>query len=173
MITLIQNLLLAFVWMLLTGAFTLANFILGIVLGFFLLWLGQRVIIERSLWTAFKRIEFPTLWAVFSKTGQVIIFVIFFLKEIVIANIDVMLLVLSPRMSFLRPAIIELPLDVKTDEEITLLANMITLTPGTLSLDVSEDRSALYVHCVYVDDVDEKKREIKESFEQAIHEVLE
>ena len=55
---------------------------------------------------------------------------------------------LSPHPK-IRPGIIGVPLDAKTDGEITLLACLITLTPGTLSLDVSDDRKTLYVHSMY------------------------
>ena len=71
---------------------------------------------------------------------------------------------------YMRPGVIALPLDVTTDMEITLLANMITLTPGSLALDVSEDKKTLYVHEVYINngDIEAKKREIKNGFEKRI-----
>jgi multicomponent Na+:H+ antiporter subunit E len=59
-----------------------------------------------------------------------------------------------------------------SDNEITMLSNLLTLTPGTLSLDVSADRKVLYVHAMYIDDVDEVRRKIKEGFERRILEVL-
>lgn len=167
---LIQNVLLALLWMALSGEFTIANFVLGFVLGSFLLWLGRSVIGRLRYFQ--KDEELPPPKHIFTKAVQVIKFVLFFIWEIIVANIDVMLTVLSPRLSFLRPAIIAIPLDVQTDAEITLLANMITLTPGTLSLDVSFDKTVLYVHCFYVDDLEEKKQEIKQSFERLIHEVV-
>jgi multicomponent Na+:H+ antiporter subunit E len=72
----------------------------------------------------------------------------------------------------MRPAILAIPLDVKTDLEITTLANLITLTPGTLSLDVSSDRKVLYIHAVYVHDVPAFKKYIKDSLERRVREVL-
>jgi multicomponent Na+:H+ antiporter subunit E len=70
--------------------------------------------------------------------------------------------------------VVAIPLDAKSDIEITLLANLITLTPGTLSLDVSSDRSVLYIHVMYVDndDLDEVRRKIKSGFERRVLEVL-
>ncbi len=59
-----------------------------------------------------------------------------------------------------------------SDVEITLLANLVTLTPGTLSLDVSEDRSTLFVHAMFVDDPDVLRREIKHGFERRVLELL-
>jgi multicomponent Na+:H+ antiporter subunit E len=74
----------------------------------------------------------------------------------------------------MRPGIIAIPLDARTDLEITLLANLITLTPGTLSLDVSADRRVLYVHVMYIDndDIEAVRRSIKDGFERRVLEVL-
>ena len=69
-------------------------------------------------------------------------------------------------------AIVAVPLDVETDGEITLLANLISLTPGSLCLDVSEDRKTLYVHVMFLDDVEECRRELKEGFERRVLELL-
>jgi multicomponent Na+:H+ antiporter subunit E len=78
---------------------------------------------------------------------------------------------LSPRIEA-TPAIVALPLDVDTDAEITLLANMITLTPGTLSMDVSDDRSVLFVHVVHGEEPEKVKQDIKQVFEKLVHEVF-
>ena len=64
------------------------------------------------------------------------------------------------------------PLDATTDAEIALLANLVTLTPGTLSLDVSADRRVLYVHGMFVDDPDELRRAVKQGFERRVLELL-
>jgi multicomponent Na+:H+ antiporter subunit E len=73
---------------------------------------------------------------------------------------------------YMRPGVVAIPLTAKTDNEITMLANLISLTPGTLSLDVSDDRSVLYIHAMYVDDPDELRHEIKAGFERRVLEVL-
>jgi len=93
---------------------------------------------------------------------------LFFLKELVVANLKVSYEVLSPG-SNLHPAVITVPLDLSTDLEIMLLANMITLTPGTLSLDVSEDKKKLYVHTLYSEESREVfRKNIKQGFEKKI-----
>jgi multicomponent Na+:H+ antiporter subunit E len=85
--------------------------------------------------------------------------IVVFLKELTLANIAVAHDLLTPR-SRLRPGIIRIPLEAETDQEITILANLLTLTPGTTSIDVSEDRSTLYLHVMYLDkDGPEKTRE--------------
>ena len=71
-----------------------------------------------------------------------------------------------------RPAILAIPLDVKTDLEITAFANLITLTPGTLSLEVSEDRKTLYIHAMYVDDINLFKERLKKGLERRLLQVL-
>jgi multicomponent Na+:H+ antiporter subunit E len=72
----------------------------------------------------------------------------------------------------MRPAIIAIPLDARTDVEITLLSNLIALTPGSLGLDVSDDRSVLYVHGMFVDDPEAFCREIKDGLERRLLELL-
>ena len=105
----------------------------------------------------------------FYKVPQILGLVIFYIKELIIASIRVAYDVLTPK-KLMKPAVIALPLEAKTDLEITLLANFITLTPGTLSIDLSKDRKTLFIHEVYVSsgDVDRVKKQIKEGFEKKI-----
>mgnify|MGYP000533675759 CR=1 FL=1 len=91
----------------------------------------------------------------------------FFLWELVLANLKVARDVLAP-VERLRPAVVAVPLDLKTDWQITLLAILITLTPGTLSLDVSTDRKVLFVHAMHVGDPAALRHEIKSGFERLI-----
>jgi multicomponent Na+:H+ antiporter subunit E len=150
------NILLALSWMALTGQFSPTNFLEGFVLGYLMLWLVQRTLGASTY---------------FSKVRQVLSFVAFFAAELLLANLRVAYSVLAPHKS-LRPGVVAIPLDVETDMEITLLVNLITLTPGTLSLDVSADRQVLYVHTLYVDDVDEFRCQIKQGFERRVRELL-
>lgn len=98
-------------------------------------------------------------------------FAAFFLKELVVANLKVAAAVLAPS-GRIRPAIVACPLTLDRDAEIALLANLITLTPGTLSLEVSPDRRTLYVHAMAVAGPDELRREIRDGFERRILEVF-
>jgi multicomponent Na+:H+ antiporter subunit E len=98
-------------------------------------------------------------------------FVLFFLKELIVANLKVAAAVLSPE-GRLRPAIVAIPLELDRDAEVALLANLITLTPGTLSLDVSPDGHTLYVHTIATTGPDELRRAIREGFERRILEVF-
>ena len=94
-----------------------------------------------------------------------------FLGEFAISVFRVSRLILSPRMHFL-PAAFRFPLALTSDRQITLLANMITLTPGTLTVDVTEDRSALIVHAIDCPDVDAAAADIRNGFERLIREAF-
>lgn len=88
-----------------------------------------------------------------------------FARELVQSNVEVALHVIRPRMRF-RPAIIELPLEPMSDAQITMLANMLTLTPGTAVLDVSSDRSRLFVHVLDVRSPEQTIQHIKTGLER-------
>ncbi|AAO91081.1 Na+/H+ antiporter subunit E [Coxiella burnetii] len=105
------------------------------------------------------------------KAYLIIKFILFLLWEILIANFRVAHEVLTPHFRA-RPGVLAIPLDCRTPVEITLFANIISLTPGTLTLDISEDQKTLYVHAMFIDDVDQLKAEIKHKFEKPIMEIL-
>ena len=156
---LLLNILLALAWVALTGQFTLVNFVTGLALGLGMIWLGQRAMVPEGR---------------ASYAGQVrraVGLIAFFGWELVLSNLRVAADVLRPRLR-VKPAVVAIPLDDDTNVEITLLANLITLTPGTLSLDVSDDRRVLYVHSIHVDDVEEFRRGIKRDFEYRVREVF-
>lgn len=94
-----------------------------------------------------------------------------FLREFTLSVFRVARLVLSPRMSF-TPCAFRFPLTLTSDFQITLLANLITLTPGTLTVDVTDDRSALIVHAIDCPDSDAARREIADGFERLIREAF-
>jgi multicomponent Na+:H+ antiporter subunit E len=155
---LLWNILLALVWIGMTGEFTPVNFVIGFGLGMLILFFARRVI------------GTPHYLA---KMVQVLELFVFVLWELILANLRVAYDVLTPGYG-MRPGVVAIPLDARTDVEITLLANLITLTPGTLSLDVSSDRRVLYIHIMYIDndDIAEVRRKIKTGFERRVLEVL-
>lgn len=105
----------------------------------------------------------------FRKLPLLLEFIGFILKELLVSSLRVAFDVLT-RTAHMRPAIVDVPLDARTDREIVTLAVLITLTPGTLSLRVSDDRSTLYVHEMYVQDRDVAavRRKIKDGFERRV-----
>jgi multicomponent Na+:H+ antiporter subunit E len=94
-----------------------------------------------------------------------------FARELILSAIKVAWLAIQPKLQ-LRPAIVAYPLTVTSDLQITLLANLITLTPGTLSVDVSDDRRTLYIHAIDVASRDALIGGIAAGFETRILEVL-
>jgi multicomponent Na+:H+ antiporter subunit E len=150
------NLVLALAWVAMTGGFTPLNLALGFGLGYLVLYFYQRVLGPANY---------------FRKVPQTLGFAAYFLRELVLANLRVAYDVVTPGFG-MRPGVIAVPLDAETDLEITLLANLITVTPGSVSLDVSDDRKVLYVHAMYVDDPEAYVRGIKDGFERRVLELL-
>ncbi len=150
------NVLLALVWTFLTGSFTPNTLIEGFIVGYLVLWLASPL-------------YGPSTY--FKKFRQAISFLLFFVWELIVATLRVAYVVIKPNLD-IQPGIVAVPLDVKTDMEIMLLANMITITPGSLSLDVSYDRRVIYVHVMHVTDVEAYRREIKQGFERRIGELF-
>ena len=156
MTLLMWNILLAISWAGLTEEVTAMNFTVGFVMGFVILFLVRRLLRPSRYFLKVKQaFNLSTLFA----------------WELLVANLRIAYEVITPT-HHMKPGVVAIPLDVETDAEITLLANLITLTPGTLSLDVSRDRRVLYVHAMYVEDVEELRRSIKDGFEKRVAEVL-
>ena len=152
----LSNILLTIIWVALTGNFTFANYFFGFLISFFMMWL-----ITSGTGNA----------KYFRILPRVISFIFFFLYELLKANLQVAYEVMTPHYN-MSPGIVKVPLDVKTNLEITFLANLISLTPGTLSLDVSEDKKVLYVHSMYITSKESFIRGIKNGFEKRILEIL-
>lgn len=153
----LTNLLLALAWVALTGHYDAANFFVGLLLGYAALRMTLRG---------------KSVAAYGARIVAIAGFILFFLKELIMANLRLAYDVLTPR-HYMRPGIVAIPLELKTDLEITVLTTLITLTPGTLSLHVTDDRRTLYIHAMYIDDVEKLIRNIKDGFERRVREVLE
>lgn len=95
------------------------------------------------------------------------------LWDIVVANVAVAKLILLRRNADLRPAWVTIPLDLKTPEAITVLAGTITMTPGTVSADLSSQGHALLVHCLDAPDPDAIRDDIKARYERRLKEIFE
>lgn len=145
--------------MALTGDFSAGNFLLGFVIS------------SLALWISHPGGESVPLIFYLKKTVLWTRFLGFFLVELLLASLRVAYDVLTPR-HHMRPAVLAIPLDLEGDLEITFFANLITLTPGTLSLDVSSDRKTLYIHAMYVDNVQQFKQNLKNGLERRIMELL-
>jgi multicomponent Na+:H+ antiporter subunit E len=157
MTTFLWNLLLAFAWAFATGELSTSNLLIGLVLGYWVLFFTHRGDEGRSY--------FVRVWRVAK-------FIVFYLGQLIKSNLRVAFDVVTPT-HYMRPGVIAVPLAVETDAEIVLLSNLITLTPGSLALDLSPDRKTLYVHLMYIDgDAEQARRQIKEGLETRVLELL-
>jgi multicomponent Na+:H+ antiporter subunit E len=146
MIGFFWNVLLAAAWVLMTGSFEFLNYVFGFAIGYVALLLMSRSVSAVS--------DYPR------RLPRAIYFLLYFIEELIKANLKVAIDIITP--TFLgKPGVISIELDAKTNLEITLVANIISLTPGTLSLDVSADKKILFVHAMYLTDEDQVRAELK------------
>ncbi len=131
------NLLFAILWMLLWGSFDLYTLAAGFVLGYLMLALVSPATPQGKAYTA--------------KVLKLLSFTGYFFKILIQSNLQVAREVITPGFS-MSPRFIRFPVAGLTDFQLTSFANTISLTPGTLSVDVSPDGSSLYVHCMYAKD---------------------
>lgn len=149
--------ILLFAWLLLVNDFSLGHWLLGAFLGLTI------PLLCRNLLLSAPRIRRP---------GLLLRFLGLVLYDIVLANLQVARLVLGPR-SRLQPGFVEIPLELTDDLAITILASVITLTPGTVSADLSDDRRTLLVHGLDVPDPQALAADIKVRYEAPLKEVFE
>jgi multicomponent Na+:H+ antiporter subunit E len=149
------NFILAFVWMFLKTSYSPASFFVGYFFGLLIIYIFRRFFTSRFY-----------LLRVVAVLNLIYIFTL----ELILSNIAVLKAVLRPKLN-IKPGIFAFPTELKEDWEITMLANLITLTPGTLVVDVSPDNRILYVHAMDISDADESIQSIKNTFEKAIMEV--
>lgn len=151
------NLIFAVVWVAITGSANLFGFVSGFAVGYAALWLLQ-----------------PLMGAsrYYSRVIAWIRLLVMFVYELLASSFEVLVDILTPQHRA-NPAIIEMPLDVKTDAGILLVTNLISLTPGTLSLDVSEDRQTLLVHAMFADDPDALRKSLKNGMERWVIDAVE
>ncbi len=149
------NLLLAASWMLVNGTYSSTQFLVGFLVGFASLGLT---------------LPFTGRTSYFRRVRAAVGLALFFVFELFASSVIVVWDILTLRHRSL-PRIIHVPLDARTDLEIALLGNLLSLTPGSLSLDVTPDRKFLIVHAMFVDDPDEVVNEIKARLEKRLLEV--
>lgn len=152
------NIALAIAWAALTGEITLPNLLVGFALG------SAALFVTRPL--------FPGCDRYFTRTFRWIKLILTFLLELVASSIQVVIDVLTPQ-HMARPGIVSVPLNVKDEMAVLVLTNYISLTPGTLCLDVTDDCNTLYIHAMFADDPDELRRQIKDGVERRVKEAME
>ena len=151
------TLLLAVVWTLLQNDLTAGMVVFGLILGVI-------IPLGTSVW-------WPDTPRAF-RMGKMIAYCFVVIWDIIVANVQVAWIVLTRANDKLRPAWIEVPLDLKQPEAITVLAGTITLTPGTVSADLSDEDHSLLVHALDAEDPDAVRDEIKNRYERRLKEIL-
>lgn len=154
-VQILVNILIAIFWLFVNDSYTLNNFVLGFLFGLLLVFLMRKILPGRFY--------IVTLYYVV-KLGCT------FLIELIKANIDVIRIVTKPHMDN-EPAFFVYDTDLKRPWEIFLLCTMITLTPGTIVLGVSDDNRKIYIHCLDFSTKEEEIEGIKSSLEKAVREV--
>lgn len=166
----LRALSLAIVWAALQGAFSLPNLVFGLGVGAAVVWF-VRPLYELSD----PRDQENPIWGrgFALRLVRMVVLVLVFLKELLLSGVRVAREVLRPTLR-IQPGVIAYPLDVRTGREITVLANLISLTPGTLSLEVSDDRQVLFIHALLVENEEatEVRKSIKQSLEKHVARAL-
>jgi multicomponent K+:H+ antiporter subunit E len=150
------SLVIGILWLLLVGSMALAHLLLAAVLAWLLPWVCQHFWIYPVRirgWLPLVRYAFVVLW------------------DITLSNVTAARLVLGP-VKKLRPAFFSVPLDLTNPIAITVLANTITLTPGTVSANIAQDRSHILVHGLHVPDVELAIDTIKRRYEAPLKEIF-
>ena len=150
------SILVAATWLLAQNSLYIGHIILAVSLGIALPRLTNR------FWPGAPRLQQPVvalrLLAVFG-------------YDILVANFHVARLVLGPN-DRLRPGFLEVPLDIEDEFGIALLASMVTLTPGTVSVDLDDEHRVLTVHALDIDDGPAMVSLIKSRYEKPLQEAL-
>ncbi|MCS7151434.1 MAG: Na+/H+ antiporter subunit E [Endomicrobia bacterium] len=151
------TLLIFVIWIILSGV-ELYNILVGIFCSILIVLLFGDINIQNQ-WTVNKPQRY--LWFIY--------YFIVFLYEVIKANLDVAYRIILPNMP-IKPGIVRVKTKLKSDAGLTLLANSITLTPGTLSVDIDKDNGYIYVHWIYVRDIniEETTKKISWKFEKIL-----
>ena len=152
------SILLILVWMLLVNRFAWGSLVFAVILSIVI------PAMTAAYWPARPQIKRP---------GKFLAYLVLVVWDIIVANIQVAKIVLFMPNRNLKPAWINVPLDLTSPEAITVLGGTITLTPGTVTCDVSEEGSALLVHCLHAPDPDAVRDDIKARYEARLKEIFE
>ncbi|EAQ23648.1 Na+/H+ antiporter subunit E [Roseovarius sp. 217] len=146
------------VWQMLVNKLTFGNLVLGTILGLII------PVITSPYWPNRPRL---------SSLPRIVEYVLIVLWDICVANVQVAMIILFKTNANTKPAWISIPLELRTPEAITVLAGTITMTPGTVSSDLSADGRSLLVHCLDAPDPDAVRDDIKARYERRLMEIFE
>lgn len=152
------SLILVVVWCLLTNSIGLGNLVLAVILGIVV------PIVAAPYWP-----QRPSK----SKMFKLAFYVLMVIWDILVANVRVAMIVLFRSNARMRTEWLIVPLDIRSPEAITILAGTITLTPGTVSADVSDDGRCLLVHALDSGNTANDVRDMKDRYERRLKEIFE
>lgn len=150
------NIFFGFLWMAMSNEYNSEYFAVGFFWGLVIILLFRKILPGKNLYLVY----------IYRWIKLLLIFIV----ELIKADIAVFKLMFKPNLD-VNPAIFEYPLEVKKNWQITMLANMITLTPGTITVNVGYDNSKLFIHRLDTENIEEEILTIKNSFEKALLEV--
>ncbi len=143
---------LAVAWMFLRGDLSVVSFIVGLFFGFIAVFI-TRAIIKPEFMESFPR--------VLRRLPAFLRYLGFFVISVIQGNFDVSYRALHPRLP-VHPGILAVDVEGRSELEVTMMANTITLTPGTLTMEVDMEKGVMYVHSIDVRDLDRVREELKE-----------
>ena len=146
------------VWLGLVNTVTLGNLLLGAFLGLVV------PMITAPYWPNRPRLRRPLV---------AVRYILVVLWDIIVANVQVAWIILFKRNADFRSHWINVPLDLRSPEAITVLAGTITMTPGTISAMLAADGRSILVHCLHTEDPDRERGRIKQRYERPLMEVFE
>lgn len=152
----IHSLLLFAVWLLLNNSASVGHIVLAVFFS-----------ISIPILVCGLKTDHPTI----KKPWLAIAYVFMVLKDVISANFEVAMLVLGP-IRHLKPGFVAIPLDIHSDLGITLLASTVSLTPGTVSAEISKDKQWLYVHALHLENEEQLITEIKTRYEEPLKEIF-
>jgi multicomponent Na+:H+ antiporter subunit E len=156
MIYFVLNLLIALAWLGFTAEFSVSNLLAGYLMGYVALWIAPHPVGTGRY---------------FRKVGSTIEFVLFFIVEVTYATARIAFEIVTPT-HHMNPAIVAIPLDTKSRLQTAVLASLITLTPGSFSIEISDDERTLFVHTMYLESPESFRQEIKDKFERRVINLL-
>ncbi|MGJ3262217.1 MAG: Na+/H+ antiporter subunit E [Salinarimonas sp.] len=146
------------IWLLLVNEFSLGALVLGLIIGVLV------PLFTGPYWPGRPRVRHPL---------KILAYMAIVMWDIVVSNLQVAYLVLFRRGDSLRSRFVVVPLELRTPEAVSVLAGTITMTPGTVSADLSACGRSLLVHCLETDDPEGTVAQIKQRYERRLKEIFE
>ncbi len=113
-----------------------------------------------------------TFFGFFVRLARILVFMGYYLKELVVSSLYVAYDIITPT-DLMKPGFVEVPIDLKSDTAIIVLANLISMTPGSLTVDLTPDKKKIFVHAMYLYDKEKFIAKIKSQLENRIRLIFE